>query len=134
MYAKVISRGKIRKGRGFSIEELKKAKFDLKDAKKIVKIDKRRKTCYDFNVEILKKIKSKIKEEKKEEIIPLTAIKGIGKKREEIFKSIGIKSVNDLAKADVDEISNKTNISRKILEKYIKEAKEYVSGKKRNNK
>lgn len=62
MYPKVVSKGKERKGRGFSLEEIKLAGLTLKDAKKLgIYIDKRRKTCYQENVEYLKKIKENAK-------------------------------------------------------------------------
>lgn len=61
MYPKVISKGKIRKGRGFSLEELRNAKISLSDAKKLgIYVDKRRKTYYEENVECLKKLKSEL--------------------------------------------------------------------------
>ncbi len=69
MEPKVISRDKTRAGRGFSYLELKKAKIDIRMAKNLgLRVDKRRRTAYDENVELLgERVRGgKKKEEKKE--------------------------------------------------------------------
>jgi large subunit ribosomal protein L13e len=49
------SHGKLRKGRGFSVEELKKAGIDKAEAKKLeIPLDKRRRTTHDQNVKAVK--------------------------------------------------------------------------------
>jgi large subunit ribosomal protein L13e len=60
--------GKQRSGRGFSIEELKKAGLSRAEAKKLeIPVDERRKTAHDQNVEVIKayaekeKAKTKLK-------------------------------------------------------------------------
>jgi large subunit ribosomal protein L13e len=59
MFPIVVSKGKKRKGRGFSLEELKLAGISAKEAKKLkIYIDKRRKSVYEDNVEFLKKLKN----------------------------------------------------------------------------
>jgi large subunit ribosomal protein L13e len=59
MFPIVISRGKKRKGKGFSLEELKLAGISVKEAKKLkIYIDKRRKSVHEENVEFLKKLKN----------------------------------------------------------------------------
>ncbi|RLG58560.1 MAG: hypothetical protein DRN95_04135 [Candidatus Hydrothermarchaeota archaeon] len=121
MKVKVVSRGKIREGKGFSLKEIEKAGLTIKDVKGLVRIDKRRKTCYDFNVELLKGLIKKKKEKKK--AISIREIKGVGKKRAEALESAGIKTVEDLIKADIGKLSEKTKISEKLLKKYIEEAK-----------
>jgi large subunit ribosomal protein L13e len=56
--------GKERNGRGFSLEELKKANLKKAEAKKLeIPIDKRRKTAHEQNVQ---KIKSYAKKKKAE--------------------------------------------------------------------
>jgi ribosomal protein L13E len=51
----VFSSGKMRNARGFSTEELKKAKFDIRVAKRLgLKLDFRRKTAYEENINLLK--------------------------------------------------------------------------------
>lgn len=55
--ARINHRGKERKGRGFSLSELKEAKLSYTEArKKKIFVDKRRKTKYDGNVKLLKSI------------------------------------------------------------------------------
>jgi len=59
MFPIVISKGKKRKGKGFSLEELKLAGISAKEAKKLkIYIDNRRKSVYEENVEFLKKLKN----------------------------------------------------------------------------
>ncbi len=55
MDPKVFTSGKMRVARGFSTEELKKAKFDIRVAKRLgLKLDFRRKTAYEDNIRLLK--------------------------------------------------------------------------------
>ena len=68
MEPKVFSSGKTRQGRGFSPLELKEAKIDSRMAKNLgLRIDKRRRTSYEDNIEFLKKkaAKEKKRQEKK---------------------------------------------------------------------
>ena len=47
--------GKARKGKGFSLEELKKVGLDFRKALKLgIPVDKRRSSAYDHNVKALK--------------------------------------------------------------------------------
>jgi len=71
-----------------------------------------------------------MKEEKVEtvvEITPqkmeLTEVKGIGEKRAQQLKALGISSVEDLAKASAADIAEKLRISPKITGKWIENAK-----------
>jgi predicted flap endonuclease-1-like 5' DNA nuclease len=52
----------------------------------------------------------------------LTSIEGIGAKRAETLKSCGVNSVQDLAKSDPKELSEKLQISEKRVSKWINEA------------
>jgi large subunit ribosomal protein L13e len=68
------SNGKLRKGKGFSIEELKKAGINRAEAKKLeIPVDKRRRTAHDQNVKAVKafakkaKVKAKPKSQPKPE-------------------------------------------------------------------
>jgi len=56
--------------------------------------------------------------------LELIDVKGIGPKRAEQLKKIGIQSVEDLAKESSEELSKKVKVSTKIAEKWIKAAKE----------
>ncbi|OYT42477.1 MAG: 50S ribosomal protein L13e [Candidatus Aenigmarchaeota archaeon ex4484_224] len=52
-------KGHLRKGKGFSLEEIKKAGISLQEAKKLgVPIDKRRKSIREENVKMLKEFLS----------------------------------------------------------------------------
>jgi DNA-binding protein len=53
----------------------------------------------------------------------LTSIEGIGSKRVEKLKSCGVNSIQDLANFDPKELSEKLQISKKRVSKWIDEAK-----------
>jgi len=55
--------------------------------------------------------------------IELVEVKGIGPKRSEQLKSLGILTVQDLAKASAEELASKLEVSPKITTRWIKEAK-----------
>ncbi len=58
--------GKQRSGRGFSLEELKKAGLNPAEAKRLeIPVDRRRKTAHDQNVEAIKAYAEKKKAEAK---------------------------------------------------------------------
>jgi large subunit ribosomal protein L13e len=58
MYAIVFSKGKKKKGKGFSLNEIRLAGLTLIEAKKLgIRIDKRRKTVWQENVMKLKSLK-----------------------------------------------------------------------------
>jgi ribosomal protein L13E len=69
--------GQQRSGRGFSLEELKKAGIDPAEAKRLeIPVDKRRKTAHDQNVKIVKayaeKAKARIEAKRKQKLQPKT--------------------------------------------------------------
>jgi ribosomal protein L13E len=83
MDPKVFSSGKMRAARGFSTEELKKAKFDIRVAKRLgLKVDYRRKTVYENNIKLLKE---KLAQEKTKKVEKKKSKKG--KKTTTIKKS-----------------------------------------------
>jgi DNA-binding protein len=59
--------------------------------------------------------------------IEMTSIDGIGAKRAEKLKSHGVKSVQDLAKVDPKELSEKLQISEKRVSKWVDEAKKVLN-------
>ena len=61
-------------------------------------------------------------------VAALTEVKGIGEKRAEQLKAIGINSTEDLAKASAKNLAVKLEISPKITVKWIENA-EKLSGK-----
>jgi DNA-binding protein Alba len=78
-----------------------------------------------------KKVAEEEKGDIKTESVPvkpmeLTSIVGVGAKRAEELKSHGIQSVQDLAKLDAKQLSEKLKISEKRITKWIDEAKEIL--------
>ncbi len=59
-------------------------------------------------------------------VVELTEVKGIGEKRAEQLKALGINSVEDLAKASAKDLAVKLKISPKITGKWIRNAKKLV--------
>jgi predicted flap endonuclease-1-like 5' DNA nuclease len=54
----------------------------------------------------------------------LTKVKGIGEKRAAQLKALGINTIEDLGKASPNDLATKLNISKKITNKWIENAKE----------
>ena len=134
MHRPVVKKaGGKRKGRGFSLRELQKAGITPLLARKLgIAVDLRRKSLRQENVEALKRIEAEKpakKEEKKETVVKLEDIKGVGPKKVEQFAKAGIKTANDLLKADLAEVSKKSGISVKVLERLIKEAEKLVKSR-----
>ena len=94
-------------------EEKKKKKKEKKEKKKEVKKKEEK--------------KPKKKEEKKEikevEKRSLTEIKGVGKKRAETLEAAGISTVEDLLKADTEELAEKTGYTPEYIEKLKENAR-----------
>jgi len=59
-------------------------------------------------------------------VVELTEVKGIGEKRAEQLKGLGINSIEDLAKASAKDLAVKLKISPKITGKWIENAKKHV--------
>ncbi|MEM2093160.1 MAG: helix-hairpin-helix domain-containing protein [Candidatus Bathyarchaeia archaeon] len=59
-------------------------------------------------------------------VLSLTDIKGIGQKRAEQLRGIGITSVESLAVASVEDIASKLKVSPKIVGAWIEEAKRLI--------
>ncbi len=73
-----------------------------------------------------RKRKEKVKEKpakKKERAVQVTEIKGVGKKKAEELNSAGITTVEDLLKADAEELAEKTAFSSEYIEKLKKKAR-----------
>jgi len=71
--------------------------------------------------------------EKKEAIVEaaptvrgLTEVRGIGEKRKEQLKSLGISSVEDLARASAKDLATRLEISPKITGRWIEDAKKLL--------
>ena len=59
--------------------------------------------------------------------IELTSIEGVGAKRAEKLKSLGVHSVQDLTKFDPKELSEKLQISEKRVSKWVDAAEEILN-------
>ena len=105
----------IREGRGFSLEEIKRAGLTSHEAKMLeIPVDKRRRTTHLKNVQTLK--------EHFGTSIPLSDIRGIGKATEEELKRAGILDAYDLAYADINTLAEKVPYSKKTLKRWQGEA------------
>ena len=69
-----------------------------------------------------KKAKKETKVEKKGKGVPLTELKGVGKKKAEEFTSAGIKDIEDLLTCNPARIAGKTSFSEEYIAKLKKEA------------
>lgn len=58
--------------------------------------------------------------------LELTGIKGIGSKRAEKLKAVGVNTLSDLAASSAKDLSQKTGISEKIVSRWIEEARETI--------
>jgi len=147
--ASVKRKRRVRTGRGFSRGELRKLNLSVREALKLgIPVDVRRSTAHDENIEILKsfiserlhlekptqpaesipngKLKSKRKRKAAKVMLDLTQVPGIGQKRAEQLKNIGIDSVEKLAEADPKEASKSLQVSEKTVSKWIANAKQLL--------
>ena len=58
--------------------------------------------------------------------LELTGIKGIGSKRADELRAVGVNTVSDLATYSTKDLSQKTGISEKIVSRWIEKAKEII--------
>lgn len=108
-----------RKGKGFSLGEVREAGLSIHEAKRLgVPIDKRRRTLHPQNVERLK--------EDYGVVVPLTEIKGVGEVAERKLKEADIMDAYDLAHADLSDLSKKIRRSKKTLQKWQAEARKLL--------
>ena len=69
------------------------------------------------------RVSSSVKPKAPEKKIDLSKVPGVGAKRLEKLKKAGIEYANDLLGADVEELSKKTGIPKKTLEKIVENAR-----------
>ncbi|NOZ59783.1 MAG: hypothetical protein GXO66_09475 [Euryarchaeota archaeon] len=120
-----------RRGRGFSLAELREAGLTPVQARKLgIAVDRRRKSLHPENVDTLRKIAAEQpaaeKAERKEKVVKLEEIKGVGPKKARQLSEAGVKTANDLLRADLREVSEKSGISLRVLEKLRGEAERLV--------
>ncbi|MFX0126453.1 MAG: hypothetical protein ACFFAE_22740, partial [Candidatus Hodarchaeota archaeon] len=63
----------------------------------------------------------------KEETLPLSLIRGIGKSRAWELQNIGIFSINHLIKSDAVSVANKVNLNISVVENWISQAKKLLN-------
>ena len=112
-----------RKGRGFSLKEIKDAGLTPQEAKTLrLTIDVRRKTSHTENVEVLK--------EEYGTVVLLTEIKGIGKTAEKKLIEADILDAADLASANLGDLTKKVPYSKQRLQKWRTEAERLLKKQK----
>lgn len=128
-----------RRGRGFSIEELKQAGLLIRDGRNMgLIVDLRRKTLHPENVEVLKQFDKDLKNlvaeiskpspkpqaAKRDEkaIDELSSLRAVKKAEAEQLVAAGIKTVSDLAYCEIDKVSKKTGIDEDRLTTLVKAA------------
>jgi large subunit ribosomal protein L13e len=145
--ATVISKKGTREGRGFSLEELKAAGVSLLEARRrALRVDRRRRSLHDLNVETLRKLFEKKEKEvrraarkvtkgaggsatpAKREGIPIEKIKGVGPKRVGQLAQAGITTAEGILEVDLEALSKKSGVPLKTLQKYVSEARKAVKG------
>ncbi len=105
-------------GKGFSRTELSQAGISIKRAVKLgILIDKRRRTSYEFNIEMLKEFLELIKEEKEE------------KKLKAMEKLKEIKKLEELEEKEIEE-EELEEVDEEELERIKKEIEEEIKGEK----
>ncbi len=142
--------GDVRKGRGFTHQELKDAGIGLADARWMaIPIDNRRKTHHPENVKLLQdfvkritklekvkkppKPKAKVEKPRPTKATPkpepietdLTNLSGVTKKVAETIVAAGVKNIHDLATISPRRLSRITDLKRNRAEKLIDTAKRY---------
>jgi len=127
----------LRKGKGFSIGEIKAAGINTDMAAKLgIPIDKRRKTVHEKNVENLKKYYQQFKNEIEKSSLPkvdkkvieeLTKVPGVNIHIARILaKKASILSIKDLVNSDVEELSKRTGYSKSRIRRWITAAENII--------
>ena len=117
---------RIRVGKGFSRDELKAVGLSVKQALKMgIPVDVRRSTMHEENVEALRSFLAETM--KCKETLDLRKVPGIGEKRAQQLKDIGIDSVEKLAKSNPKVLSEKLKVSERTASRWISSAKEIIS-------
>jgi len=121
--AVVKRKGKTRKGKGFSREELREVGLSFSEAlKRKIPIDTRRSTKHEENVQMLKTALEPIASVKEARIVELTEVKGIGLKTAKKLKEAGIESANGLATSDPQRVAEILGSSETRAARFVEDA------------
>ena len=125
----------MRRGRGFTRDEIKQANLSVKDARDMgLIVDLRRKTMHPENVEFLKQyIKEmdavvasladdKPKAVSTDSVTELSSLRAVKKPESELLVAAGIKTLSDLAYCDIPKIAAKTGIDEERMTAMVKAA------------
>ncbi len=131
-----------RLGKGFSIKEIQAASIPIGEFQRLnLRIDHRRRTIYDSNVEYIGK---KYRELLSEELIEREALDKLEKREKDIMKTLtkipsiskkyakkligaGVKSIENLIKEDASSLAIDIGEKEKIVNQWIKDAKKFKS-------
>jgi predicted flap endonuclease-1-like 5' DNA nuclease len=129
---------KPRKGKGFSINELKSAAIPLDDAQKLsISIDNRRTSVHDRNVEVLSALYRKVVAARTEETVKLDIsnkaafkelkqLKGIKSNEAKLLVEAGVRSLNTLVEEEAGSLADDTKIEFEKIEKWIAQAQTLI--------
>jgi len=112
-----------RRGRGFSLGEIREAGLNPNEARRLgIPVDRRRSSTRPQNVEGLR--------EEYGPVIPLSTIRGVGAAAEKKLTAADIVDARDLAEADLAALAKRVSYSRKTLERWQSEARRLLKGEK----
>ncbi len=129
---------KPRKGKGFSINELKSAAIPLDDAQKLpISIDPRRSSIHDRNVEVLSALYRKVVAARTEETVKLDIsnkaafkelkqLKGIKSNEAKLLVEAGVRSLNTLVEEEAGSLADDTKIEFEKIEKWLDQARTLI--------
>ncbi len=132
-YAVVKRKRKIRKGKGFSREELREAGVSTTEAlKRGISIDRRRSTKHERNVTTLKAYmkawnRGPAGTDESTRIFELKEVKGIGPITADKLIAAGINNANELATATPEEVAEAIGCSEERAANFIDDAQSLVT-------
>jgi len=123
---------KTRKGKGFSREELREVGLSFGEAlKQGIPIDTRRSTKHEENVTKLKAyskvLRPKPSAKKKEKIVELSEVKGVGSRTAEKLKEAGIGNANQLAASSPQTVAEALGSSEKRANRLVEDARSLLN-------
>lgn len=126
----------LRRGRGFSKDEVAQVELSIDEARQMgLIVDLRRKTMHQENIDALKQYikdletlvvklekEDKVKAAPDTRIAELSSLRSVKKAEAELLVKAGIKSIEDLAYCEIDKVSKNTGINQDRLTIMVKAA------------